>query len=366
MLRVLHAMAEQQYRCRQCSAPVQYQPGTESFHCPYCGAEQAFQATTGALEEQPYSDALAEGLAKEPTEERLTVRCGSCGAQFSFAANVVGDRCSFCGSPIVATSVSTRTLRARAVLPFKIGVEEATRAFRSWVAGLWFAPNALKRDASGGRIDGVYLPYWTFDAKTASTYTGQRGTDYTETESYSTTEGGQAVTRTREVTKTRWSTVSGRVARDFDDVLVVASRFLPEPSLDQLEPWDLADLAPASDEYLAGYRVLSYSVPLQPAFATARRKMKRVIEGDVASDIGGDHQRILSLATEERDVTFKHVLLPLWLSCYRFGTRTFRFMVNARTGEVQGERPWSWIKIALAVLGTILAVWVIVQVAANH
>lgn len=360
MLPHVDAMAEQQYRCRQCSAPVQYQPGTEAFHCPYCGAEQTFQAATGALEEQPYSDALAEALAKEPTQERLTVKCGSCGAQFSFPDNVVGDRCPFCGSPIVATGVSTRAVRPRAVLPFKIGAEHATRAFRKWVEGLWFAPTALKRDARGGRIDGVYLPYWTFDAKTASTYTGQRGTDYTETETYSTTEGGRPVTRTREVTKTRWSNVSGRVARDFDDVLVVADRSLPEDKLDDLEPWDLADLAPASDEYLAGYRALSYSVPLQPALATARQKMKRVIERDVASDIGGDHQRISSLTTEERDVTFKHVLLPLWLSCYRFGNRTFRFMVNARTGEVQGERPWSWIKMILAVLGTILAVGLIV------
>jgi LSD1 subclass zinc finger protein len=361
----LDAMAEQQYRCRGCGAPVQYEPGTEAFRCPYCGAEQAFQAATGALEEQPYSDALAEALAKEPTEERLTVKCASCGAQFSFPDNVVGDRCSFCGSPIVATGVSTRTIRPRAVLPFKIGAEQAASAFRAWVASLWFAPGALRRDARGGKIDGVYLPYWTFDAKTSSTYTGQRGTNYTETETYSTTEGGQAVTRTRQVTKVRWSTVAGQVARDFDDVLVVAGRSLPAGMLDELEPWDLAELAPASDEYLAGYRVESYTIPLQPALTTARQKMKGFIERDVASDIGGDHQRILSLATEERDVTFKHVLLPLWLSGYRFGRRTYRFIVNARTGEVQGERPWSWIKITLAVLGVIVAVWLLVHVAAR-
>ncbi len=366
MLRGLDAMAEQQYRCRGCGAPVQYQPGTEAFRCPYCGAEQAFQAAAGALEEQPYTDALAEALAKEPTEERLTVKCGSCGAEFTFPDNVVGDRCSFCGSPIVATGVSTRTVRARAVLPFKIGAEQAARAFRTWVGGLWFAPSALKRDARGDKIDGVYLPYWTFDAKTASTYTGQRGTDYTETETYTTTEGGRAVTRTREVTKTRWSMVSGQVARDFDDVLVVATRSLPEDKLDQLEPWHLADLAPASDEYLAGYRTLSYSVPMAPALETARQKMKRRIERDVESDIGGDHQRIQSLATQERDVTFKHVLLPLWLSCYRFGNRTFRFMVNARTGEVEGDRPWSWIKITLTVLAAILVVALIIHIVAAN
>ena len=51
-----------------------------------------------------------------------------------------------------------------------------------------------------------------------------------------------------------------------------------------------------------------------------------------------------------RDVTFKHILLPVWLVAYRFRGRTYRFVVNARTGRVQGERPWSAWKIALAVI----------------
>jgi hypothetical protein len=34
-------------------------------------------------------------------------------------------------------------------------------------------------------------------------------------------------------------------------------------------------------------------------------------------------------------------------------------MVNGRTGEVQGERPYSWIKITLAILAFILLVCLI-------
>jgi hypothetical protein len=40
----------------------------------------------------------------------------------------------------------------------------------------------------------------------------------------------------------------------------------------------------------------------------------------------------------------------MWICSYRFKDRVFRFLVNARTGEVQGQRPWSWVKIGLAVL----------------
>jgi small neutral amino acid transporter SnatA (MarC family) len=36
--------------------------------------------------------------------------------------------------------------------------------------------------------------------------------------------------------------------------------------------------------------------------------------------------------------------------------------VNARTGEVQGERPWSWIKIALAAIAVVVAIMVVAEI----
>ena len=89
---------------------------------------------------------------------------------------------------------------------------------------------------------------------------------------------------------------------------------------------------------------------LQDGYAEARVHMGRVIERDVRFDIGGDRQRIHAIDTEIRDVTFKHILLPVWLAAYRFRGRTYRFVVNGRTGRVQGERPWSAVKIVFAVL----------------
>ena len=78
---------------------------------------------------------------------------------------------------------------------------------------------------------------------------------------------------------------------------------------------------------------------------------------DVKYDIGGDDQRIGQVNTQVSDVTFKHVLLPVWLAAYKYRGNTYRFVVNGRTGRVQGERPYSTWKIAFAVLaGAILAV----------
>ena len=84
--------------------------------------------------------------------------------------------------------------------------------------------------------------------------------------------------------------------------------------------------------------------------------MAQVIRSDVRRDIGGDAQRIHDIQTRYGDVSFKHILLPVWVASYRYGGKAYQFVVNGQTGEVQGERPYSWIKIAIAVLiGLILA-----------
>ena len=153
------------------------------------------------------------------------------------------------------------------------------------------------------------------------------------------------------MTKTRWTSVSGMVYDDFDDVLVLASDSLPRAKTESLEPWDLENLAPYQVEYLSGFQSEAYQVNLEDGFVKAKEKMSRVIESSIRRDIGGDHQRIHSVKTQWNNVTFKHILLPIWINAYRYNNKSYRFVINARTGEVQGERPWSAVKIALAVLG---------------
>jgi len=201
-------------------------------------------------------------------------------------------------------------------------------------------------------MQGIYVPYWTFDANTKSAYQGERGTVYYETQTVVQNGKRQQV----KVPRIRWQAVSGRVARFFDDVLVLASTALPKRFTDGLEPWDLAALIPYAPEYLAGFRAEGYSVDLEAGFVEARAHMDAVIARDVRFDIGGDRQQIHDIQTEVRAVTFKHILLPVWLAAYKYRGQTYRFVVNGRNGRVQGERPWSMWKIALAVaFGALLA-----------
>jgi hypothetical protein len=206
------------------------------------------------------------------------------------------------------------------------------------------------------KLTGLYIPYWTYDSNTSTDYTGERGDDYRDTETYTTTENGESVSKTRTVTNTRWSSVSGHVDNLFDDVLVVASKSLPERHVEKLEPWELENIQPFNESYLSGFKTESYQVDLKEGFEDAKIKMNEVINSTVCKDIGGDHQRIHSLNTVYNHITFKHILLPIWISAYMYKDKVYRFLINGRTGKVDGERPYSWIKIGLAALVVVVII----------
>ena len=355
--------AQRQFPCKQCGGNLQFAPGTDSLQCPYCGTTNQVPVAASAVAKLDYLAFIHQLPDSDAVHETIIVKCTCCAAETTLAPDVTASTCPFCGSGIVATGSSKKSIRPGALLPFKVKQNEAGGMFRAWVAGLWFAPSELKRDAERAAIKGAYVPAWTYDSDTQSDYTGERGDDYWETETYTETDAnGHSVTRTRQVQRTRWRPAGGHVRNRFDDVLVMATESLPRKCLDHLEPWDLPDLVAYEDEYLSGFVAESYQVNLSDGFERAKGIMDPVIRQAVCRDIGGDHQRISSLSTEYDDIAFMHVLLPVWISAYQFQSRTFRFLVNARTGEVQGERPYSWIKITLAVLAVIAFIVAMVMI----
>ncbi|RLD76495.1 MAG: hypothetical protein DRJ10_13480 [Bacteroidetes bacterium] len=338
--------------CVQCGANLTFAPGTDSLKCEFCGALNTIEVDeherAEAHQEIDFHDFVNNQMDIAPKIEILTIKCDGCGAETTFDPNVISDSCDFCDSPLTSKEGhKSSIIQPKGMLPFKIKDKEGLELYQNWLKKLWFAPNKLKQYArQSEKLAGIYIPYWTFDSKTNTNYTGERGDDYEETERY--TENGES--KERSVTKTRWSNVRGRVSRDFDDILIPASNSLPIKYVERLEPWDLNNLVPYDTKYLSGFKSESYQKGLEDGFVAARDKMKDIIREDVRRDIGGDRQTIDSMDTDFDAVTFKHILLPIWISAYRYNQKAYRFMVNGRTGEVQGERPYSWIKIALFVL----------------
>ena len=345
-----------QLTCEQCGAVLSYAPGTAELVCSYCGHRNRIVEVTVEIVESPLDPALRVAAGEAPPSQEIPAKCGSCGADFGFKPPSFAGPCPFCGQPVVADPGPWRKIRPIGMLPFLIGAQEARRLVGDWLKGLWFAPSGTAEQARGpGRLHGVYLPYWTFDSRTRTSYVGRRGDVYYVMQYVDELVDGRRVRRAVQVPKIRWTAASGRVARDFDDVLVLAGETLPVHLVEALKPWDLDGMRPFTPDYLTGFAGELYQLPVDAGFAQAQAVMREVITGDVRADIGGDQQMIERMEVAHDATTFKHVLLPVWVAAFTFVGRPFRFVVNGRTGEVHGERPWSAWKIAgAAVLAVVL------------
>lgn len=347
--------ADHRFPCTQCGADLRFDPGQDRLECDHCGYHEPLgqsRPVENVIKELDFENAVQARLPDHEIEETRVSKCPNCAAQVEFDPVTHATECPFCATPVVTDTGVHRHIKPRGVLPFALDEKTARGAMSDWLGSLWFAPGGLQEYAAKGRrMQGIYVPYWTYDADTKSRYAGERGTIYYETRTVM--RDGKQVTQ--RVQKIRWTPVRGRVARWFDDVLVLASKSLPKRYTDGLEPWDLSALEPYSPEYLAGFRAEGYAVELQDGYSEARHIMARVIERDVRFDIGGDRQRVHDIDTTVADVTFKHILLPVWLAAYKYRGQTYRFVVNGRTGKVQGERPWSMWKIAGAVVVGLIA-----------
>lgn len=351
-----HRTQWDQFPCQQCGASLHYSPGAQALVCDYCGFVNPIPEIDLRVEEQPLQETLAKLDSEETMREVLTVDCRECGAEYTLPEGVHASQCDFCGSPVVAESREVRQLVPQGVLPFSITQEEADQAFSQWLGRLWLAPNALKKHARGeDHLRGVYAPYWTYDSDSKAAYKGQRGTFYQVPQRVQVMVNGRVQWQTRMVTKVRWTPVSGQVHRVFDDVLVIGSHSLPGHIVRRLRSWRLDALKPYQSAWLSGFRSELYQLGPAEGFEEASRIMDDVLRRDIVMDIGGDQQRITHMRSWHRDVHFKHILLPLWVAAYRFRGKSYRFVVNGQTGEVQGERPYSEWKIAgLVVLGLVV------------
>lgn len=339
------------FPCSSCGAAVSFMPGTSALQCPYCGSHQevpqAYEDNT--IDENDYEEWLYSQNKPRGFTGPVVVSCPCCAAQVS--TTDLSLPCPFCNAAIVLSIDPSEQIIPEGIIPFTLTHRQASEAMQKWAGSRWFAPNALKKVTNPERINGSYIPHWTYDAETESGYMGMRGDYYYVTETYTDSEGKQ---QTRQVRRTNWTPTAGHVRRDFDDVLVIASRRLAPDEVSKLAPWTLSGAEPFQPGYMAGSHTLRYDVEPDQGLAQAKEQMAGVIKQDCREDIGGDEQRVMTVNTSYDAVTFKLMLLPVWVAGYLYAGKTYTVYINAHTGAVVGARPYSVIKILSAVLAALL------------
>ena len=348
--------------------------------------EKEIEGSSGPVVTLDLKKYLDEFEQKSEFLVAATVKCQGCGAQTTLAPNIISDFCPFCGSQQVARNEGPASgIKPQAILPFSVTLNEAYENYQAWLKKLFFVPDRFRKYVQQeGKLTGVYIPFWVYDADVSSDYTAGQGDDKSDTsvsqnsensvpqiddgiedtayarkiiaqnekmeaDMYTITDNGFSVSKVLRYKSDRIENplFKGQVQDSYNDVIVIASNSLPKHYAEKLHPWFLNKLLPFNENYLPGFKTETYQVGLKEGFADAKKKINKKIEQSVRGATGISNPRIYSINTLYSNVTFKHILLPVWISAYRHKKKTYRILINGSTGTVKGERPFSWIRLIL-------------------
>lgn len=347
-------------KCPSCGGVMDFDPATGGLSCPYCGHTQEIPVEEAGAES-------AEELALEEADKvgncnwgvsKKTVICNACGAESVYDALEISAVCPFCGSNQVMEAADKDTMAPGGVVPFQISDKQASDLFKNWIRHRWFCPKLAKESAKAKNFKGIYLPFWTFDALTQSVFQGEFGRDKVKKKADGKTE-----------IETTWHSVRGEHEEFFDDELICATTNHNQSMLQGLEPYNTADNKAYRPEYVAGFAAERYAIGIKEAWQMAKESIKYKLRGNIERRIIKDKQadrvRNLRIDSTFSKLTYKYLLLPVWISSYKYKEKVYQFMVNGQTGKVSGKTPISIPKVVITVTAIIL-IFILIAMLSNY
>ena len=337
-------------KCPNCGATVVFDPESGGMLCEFCGykAELPKPESDNAIVELDFESATQTASFEWGTQKKSVV-CKQCGAETIYDALETAAVCPFCGSTSVMPAASNDSMAPGAVVPFAVTKEKAGERFTSWIKGKLFTPSKAKKSARPDSFQGVYLPYWTYDAQTTSNFSARAGYDRR-------VKRGDTY-----VTETTWRPVSGVYQEFIDDETVMASKRSENSVVKKCEPFDFSKLVPYSPQVVAGFIAERYSIGLKEGWGIAQESIKKQLRSHMDQYIRRnwrcDRVDSLRFSTLYSNITYKYLLVPVWISSFKYNDKVYQFVVNGQTGKVGGHAPVSvWRVLAAIALGILLIV----------
>lgn len=332
------------FKCPSCGGSKVYSPKGRSLLCPHCGNSSEVVFDKNILK-KPYYQNEENSLLPEPDLKVLS--CTSCGAELSMSSGEIAGKCPFCSTGNIILKENIKGLKPDECVPFTIEPEEAESGFKKWLKRKWFIPSELKRKAKADKISaknmsGIYSPCYAFDTASFSSYSGTLGKHYT-------VYVGSGKNR-RAVTRTRYFRISGDYNKDFIDVLTECSPHFDQKTLNKIRPFDMDNRAVYDKSFLSGFSADSYDKDLNSGWLDTKNTIDNEIKRGILSKYSYDVVQSLNINTNYTDIKYSYMLLPVYVSGYKFKDKVFNFFVNGNTGKTYGQVPRSPVKIFFAVL----------------
>ncbi len=333
-------------KCEACGSNLVFDPNAQCLKCPHCGTEISFSS----------SDAqeilLGHGLNNDrvwTADEAVVFRCENCGAKVVMTANETAKSCPFCGTAHVQKLEELAGIKPNALIPFTFDDKKAIVYSKQWAKKRFYAPRKFKKNICADNVKGIYTPCFTFDSKTVSYYYGRIGKTHTRVV-------GSGKNR-RVQTYVVWRNISGTYNDSFDDVLITAGSKFGQKELDKVAPYQTNYSREYEENYLFGFMAYHYDSELTECWGEAKSRIDGVIRKSILSNYVYDVIDYLNVSTTHNDVTYKYVMLPVYVGNYEYNKKSYNFFVNGSSGKVYGKTPKSiWKILATVFLGLAVVV----------
>lgn len=343
------------YKCPECGAPMRYDPTTSTLLCDYCNRIINLSKETND-EEEDFFKVGADDLSWQ--KETQIIKCVNCGSENVVSKKEMSTTCPFCGSKQVVAYDAIAGIKPNRVIPFKLSLEDAKTLYKKTIKKKIFVPNKVKKMYLELVLNGVYIPSWTYDSSTFSTYSGRLGKRYTVVV-------GSGKNRRTE-TRIRWYSIRGTKIVDFDDILVNSGKSLSQSDLNSISPYQTNDSLEFEEGYLAGFQAEHYSKDVKTGFNDAKHVMDPRIRSAILSGYHYDVVGSLNIKTHYDKITFKYVLLPVWFGILNYHKKMYRFLINGESGKIKAKYPKSIVKILTLIFGIIIGIVLLMYLVSNY
>jgi DNA-directed RNA polymerase subunit RPC12/RpoP len=330
-------MEIKEYKCPNCTGAVTFDSGIQKMKCPYCDAEFEIAALADYEKQmaKPETDRFVLDTSKAGSAwdesdlgDLSTGSCPSCGAELIGDKNTIATVCPCCGNTQIMQKRVHGLLKPEYVIPFQLDKKAAKEALMQFYKGKKLLPNFFKSENHVNSIQGLYVPFWLFDAR------AQGSVNFKATKVSSWSDSNY------NYTKTDFYSVQREGSLGFEKISVDGSEKMNDDYMDSIEPFDYGKLADFQTAYLSGYIAEKYDVGIEASKERAIKRIKNSVESQFRSSVTG-----YSMVTKERssinveDGKAAYSLFPVWVLNSKYRKENYQFIMNGQSGLIVGKLP---------------------------